>query len=101
MSSELKIVVSEWRSVIAVSLNIGGGVRLLNQTGKTVYVHAKHYKHNEDERTAPDVCAETLGERRYENWSTHTRTHTFLFSSANSLAETRVINMSISSERKF
>ena len=25
------------------------------QTGKTVHVHAKHYKHNEDGRTAPDV----------------------------------------------
>ena len=26
------------------------------QTGKTVHVHAKHYKHNRDGRTAPDVC---------------------------------------------
>ena len=26
------------------------------QTGKTVHVHAKHYKHNEDVRTAPGVC---------------------------------------------
>ena len=26
------------------------------QTGKTVQVHAKHYKHNEDGRTAPGVC---------------------------------------------
>ena len=26
------------------------------QTGKTVLVHAKHYKHNEDGRTAPGVC---------------------------------------------
>ena len=26
------------------------------QTGKTVDVHAKHYKHNEDRRTALDVC---------------------------------------------
>ena len=25
-------------------------------TGKTVHVHAKHYKHNEDGRTAPGVC---------------------------------------------
>ena len=24
--------------------------------GKTVYAHAKHYKHNEGRRTAPDVC---------------------------------------------
>ena len=26
------------------------------QTGKTVHVHAKHYKLNEDGRTAPGVC---------------------------------------------
>ena len=26
------------------------------QTGKTVHVHAKHYKHNEDGRTAPGAC---------------------------------------------
>ena len=26
------------------------------QTGKTVHMHAKHYKHNEDERPAPSVC---------------------------------------------
>ena len=27
------------------------------QTGKAVHVHAKHYKHNEDGRTAPGVCS--------------------------------------------
>ena len=44
------------------------------QTGKTVHEHAKHYKHNEDGRTAPGVCgnAMPLGDRRYENWNTHT-----------------------------
>ena len=26
------------------------------QTGKTVHVRAKHYKHNEDGRTAPGMC---------------------------------------------
>ena len=26
------------------------------QNGKTVHLHAKHYKHNEDGRTAPGVC---------------------------------------------
>ena len=26
------------------------------QTGETVHVHAKHYKHNVDGRTAPGVC---------------------------------------------
>ena len=30
--------------------------RLPYQTGKTVHVHAKHYKHNEDGHTAPGVC---------------------------------------------
>ena len=30
--------------------------RPLYQNGKTVHVHAKHYKHNEDGRTAPGVC---------------------------------------------
>ena len=50
-----------------------------DQTGKTVYVHAKHYKHNEDGCTAPGVCGNGFvplshsGERRYENWNTHTR----------------------------
>ena len=36
--------------MIAESLNVGGGVRLI------MHVHAKHYKHNEDGRTAPGVC---------------------------------------------
>ena len=52
------------------------------QTGKTVHVHAKHHRHNEDGRTAPGVCGNgsvplshsgnVVGERRYENWNTHT-----------------------------
>ena len=48
------------------------------QTGKTVHMHAKHYNHNEDGRTAPGVCGNgsVLGERRYENRNTHTHTHT-------------------------
>ena len=55
MGSELeKIVASEWRSVIAVSLNVDGGVHLI-KTVKTVHVHAKHYKHNEEGRTEPGV----------------------------------------------
>ena len=41
--------------MIAVSMNVGGGVRLI-KPAKTVHVHAKHYKHNEDGRTAPGVC---------------------------------------------
>ena len=53
------------------------------QTGKTVHVHAKHYKHNEDGRTAPGVCgfgsvplshSGFTGLRALEY--THTHTHT-------------------------
>ena len=55
------------------------------QTGNSVHVHAKHYKHNEDGRTAPGVCerfgtAEPLGEHLYENWNTHTHAYTSLIS---------------------
>ena len=46
------------------------------QTGKTVHVHAKHYKHIIEDGAE---CvrqwfrpAEPLRERRYENWNTHT-----------------------------
>ena len=45
------------------------------QTSKTVHVHAKHYKHNEDGHAE---CvrqwfrtAEPLGECSYESWNTH------------------------------
>ena len=31
--------------------------RLPYPTGKTVHVHAKHYRHNQDERTATCVCS--------------------------------------------
>ena len=51
------------------------------QTGKTVHVHEKDYKHNEDGRTAPGVCGngsvplDPLRECRYENWNTHTQVY--------------------------
>ena len=41
--------------MIAVSLNVGGGVRLI-KPAKTVHVHTKHYIHNGDGRTTPAVC---------------------------------------------
>ena len=47
------------------------------QTGNTIHVHAKHYKHNVDRRTVPGVCGNGSvplrhsGERHYENWNTH------------------------------
>ena len=51
-----KIVVSEWRSVIAVSLSVGGVVRLV-EPAKLYMCTQTHYKHNEDGRTAPVVRA--------------------------------------------
>ena len=50
-----KIVVSERRSMIAVLLNVGGGVRLTN-SAKLYICMQTHYKHDEDGRTAPGVC---------------------------------------------
>ena len=41
--------------MIAVSLNGGGGVRLIKPT-KLYICTQNHYKHNEDGRTAPGVC---------------------------------------------
>ena len=42
--------------MIAVSLNVGGGVRLIKPA--ILYMCTqKHYKHNEDGRTAPGVCS--------------------------------------------
>ena len=85
VSSELEIVVSEWRSVIAVSLNVGGGVRLII-TGKTVHVLTQHYKHNADGRTAPCVRGNgsiplshsgNVVTRIGIHTHTHTHTHTF------------------------
>ena len=55
--------------MIAVSLNVGGRVRLI-KTGKTVHMHAKDYKH-EDVRTAPGVCGNDF---RTADWNTHTHT---------------------------
>ena len=59
------------------------------QTGKTVHVHAKHYKHNKDGRTAPGVCPNgsvrlshsrtSLRELEYTHTHTHTHTHTIRF----------------------
>ena len=41
--------------MIAVSLNVGGDVRLI-KPAKLYMCTQKHYKHNEDGRTAPGVC---------------------------------------------
>ena len=50
-----KTVVSEWRSVISVSLNVGDGARLI-KPAKLFTCTQKHYNHNEDGRMAPGVC---------------------------------------------
>ena len=49
-----KIVVSEWQSVITVSLNVGGGVCLI-KPAKLYMCMQTHYKHDKDGRMASDV----------------------------------------------
>ena len=72
VSSELEKVVSEWRSAIAVSLNVGA---LSNRQNCT---YARKTLQTQRGRTHGAGCvrqwfrtAEPLGERRYENWNTH------------------------------
>ena len=53
------------------------------QTGKTVHVHAKHYKHNKDRCTAPGVCGNGFVPLSHSGnvvtrIRTHTHTHTRL-----------------------
>ena len=56
------------------------------QSGKTVHVHAKHYKHNEDGRTAPGVCGNGSVPLSHSGnvvtriWNTHTHTHGVILS---------------------
>ena len=45
----------KWRSVIAVSLNVGSGIRLI-KPAKVYMCTQTHYKHDEDGHTAPGVC---------------------------------------------
>ena len=45
----------KWRSVNAVSLNVGSGVRLI-KPAKAYMCTQTHYKHDEDGHTAPGVC---------------------------------------------
>ena len=48
-----KIVVSEWWLVIAVLLNVSGGVSLIKQVKLYICIQT-HYTHDEDRRTVPD-----------------------------------------------
>ena len=68
--------------MIAVSLNVGGGVRLIKPAKLCMCTQTLQTQRG---RTHGAGCvrqwfrtAEPLGERRYENWNTHTHTHTYL-----------------------
>ena len=70
-------MVSEWRSVIAVSLKVGGGVFLIKPANLCMCTQKLQTQRG---RTHGARCvrqwfhtAEPLGERRYENWNTHTQ----------------------------
>ena len=80
VSSELENSSIRVAVVIAVSLNVGGGICLI-KPAKLCMCTQKHYKHNKDRRTHRTGCvwqwfrtAEPLGECCYENWNTHTYT---------------------------
>ena len=45
----------KWQSMIAVSLNVGSGIRLI-KPAKVYMCTQTHYKHNEDGHTALGVC---------------------------------------------
>ena len=45
----------KWRSVNAVSLNVGSGNRLI-KPAKAYMCTQTHYKHDDDGHTAPGVC---------------------------------------------
>ena len=58
--------------MIAVSLNVGGGVRLI-KPAKLYMCMQTHYKHDEDGRTAPGVCGNgSVPLSHSGNWNTHT-----------------------------
>ena len=71
-------MVSDWRSVLAVSLNVGGGVRLI-KPAKLYICTQIHYKHDEDGRTTPDVCGHgSIPLSHSGNVVTRTGLHTYL-----------------------
>ena len=76
-------MVSEWRSVIAVSLNVGGGIRLIKPAKLCM---CKQHITNTTRQMNGARCvrqwfhiAEPLREHCYENWNTHKHTHTLSF----------------------
>ena len=74
-----KIVVSEWRSVIAVSLNVGGGVRLIKPAKLCMYTQNTTNTTRTDARRR--VCV-AMVPYRWATWGTSLReleyTHTHI-----------------------
>ena len=74
------------------------------QTGKTVYVHAKRYKHNEDGCTAPGVCGNgSVPLRHSGNVVTRNgiHTHTRSFSRVNVDAKLESTGQNTKSEKRL
>ena len=71
VSSELENCGIRVQSVIAVSLKVGGGVRLIKPA--KLYMYTQNTTNTTRTDAWHGVCAaEPLGERRYENWNTYT-----------------------------
>ena len=73
------------------------------QTGKTVHVHAKDYKHDEDGRTAPGVCGNgsvplSHSENVVTRIGTHTHTQAIIISGESGLVD-RVLALHAGSRR--
>ena len=64
-----KIVVSEWRSVIAVSLNVGGGVRLIKPA--KLYMCSQNTTNTTRTDARRRVCAAMVPLRELEYTHTH------------------------------
>ena len=89
-----KIVVSEWRWVIAVSMNVGSGFRLIKPA--ILYISMQtHYKHDEDGCTAPgghgSVPLSHFGKVN-ENWVTQ---HNIWLKCSNTLEIYGVVDISL------
>ena len=69
-----KIVVSEWQSVTAVSLNVRSGACFI-KPAKLYICTRTHYIHDEDGRTAPCVCEPHILLSHLRNIVTRTGLH--------------------------
>ena len=81
--------------MIAVSLNVGGGVRLI-KPAKLYICTQKHYKHNEDGRTAPGVCGNgSVPLSHSGNVVTRSGIHTHILITFAALREIQCVNTSV------